>query len=131
MAITAKISNYILYVHLEGQFLSISRPPTKMQVGIGLKLVYENVNHNLVYAMANPFEKHGMNCSSINNHGLDHYIIKATLWKLQSLKYETEWVWVFTECRWLLPKKVWLFNSNVDQSIKWKKLQHEYWIRRW
>ena len=75
LAITTKLSNYI-YVHHDGQFLSNSRPP-KVQVGIGQKL-YVNVNHNMVYAMANPYKKHGMNCSDDNNHGLDHCIIEVS-----------------------------------------------------
>ena len=48
-----------------------------MQVGIGQQL-YVNVNHNMVYAMANPFKKHGMICSDVNNHGLDHCIIEVS-----------------------------------------------------
>ena len=66
----------------------MKNPAPKVEIGLG-KLLFANVNHDMMYSIDSPHKQKGENCSSTNDNDLDQCVINVmisiTLNKIMSL----------------------------------------------
>ena len=56
----------------------MKNPAPKVEIGLG-KLLFANVNHDMMYSIDSPYKQKGENCSSTNDNSLDQCVINVII----------------------------------------------------